>query len=307
MLNITDITKIAFVVEVLDCIRLCGCFYSPCVVLAVNMTIPNTLIKGTLGGEALLSVRYSSFSPDLPVIKWQLKREKSVTVVQSIGTDIIGTLRPEYRDRILVFENGTLLLHNLRLTDDGTYDVEISITDDTFTGEGSITLTVDGRSSLYIILSTGGIFLLITLVTICACWTPSKKIPPLMTHPATVLDLPLNSTTHRATPVPPTIVGLLPTLMGPLSTPATGIPESPQNHLSDNSWFNVTKKRIGVDSAPALVNAALPLTFLILCLGGYFTMMVLFLGFFLCELYAENYQTQKGKMSASTSMTKTNV
>ncbi|XP_068457086.1 hepatic and glial cell adhesion molecule-like [Clinocottus analis] len=238
-------------------------------VLAVNMTIPNTLIRGTVGGEALLSVSYSSVSLDLPVIKWQLKREKSVTVVQSIGTDIIGTLRPEYRDRILVFENGTLLLHNLRLSDDGTYDVEISITDDTFTGEGSITLTVDEsiskpyihmeassvlersenvilncshdngtrtayrwfkggkplnnmtrfmlstdqklltisrvlmadddiysctvenpvgnmtsqpirltvyrRSSLYIILSTGGIFLLITLVTVCACWTPSKK------------------------------------------------------------------------------------------------------------------------------------
>ncbi|XP_051257090.1 hepatocyte cell adhesion molecule-like [Dicentrarchus labrax] len=238
-------------------------------VLAVNMTIPNTLIRGTVGGEALLSVRYTSFSVDLPVIKWQLKREKDVTVVQSIGTDIIGTLRPDYRDRILVFENGTLLLHNLRLSDDGTYDVEISITDDTFTGEGSITLTVDEsisrpyinmesssvlelsenvvlncshdngtrttyrwfkggkpltnvtrfvlstdqkfltitrvlmadddvytcmvenpvgnmtslpirltvyrRSSLYIILSTGGIFLLITLVTVCACWTPSKK------------------------------------------------------------------------------------------------------------------------------------
>ncbi|XP_018547292.1 hepatic and glial cell adhesion molecule b [Lates calcarifer] len=244
-------------------------FFNSAEVLAVNMTIPNTLIRGTAGGEALLSVRYSSFSPDLPVIKWQLQREKSVTVVQSIGTDIIGTLRPEYRDRILVFENGTLLLHNLRLSDDGTYDVEISITDDTFTGEGSITLTVDEpisrpyihmesssvlelsenvilncshdngtrttyrwfkggkpqnnetrfvlspdsklltitrvlmadddiytctvenpvgnmtslpirltvyrRSSLYIILSTGGIFLLITLVTICACWTPSKK------------------------------------------------------------------------------------------------------------------------------------
>ncbi|XP_038563383.1 hepatic and glial cell adhesion molecule b isoform X2 [Micropterus salmoides] len=238
-------------------------------VLAVNMTIPKTLIRGTVGGEALLSVSYSSFSLDLPVIKWQLKREKSVTVVQSIGTDIIGTLRPEYRDRILVFENGTLLLHNIRLSDDGTYDVEISITDDSFTGEGSITLTVDEsisrpyiymesssvlelsenvilncshengtrttykwfkggkplsnvtrfvlspdqklltitrvvmadddiyscavenpvgnmtslpirltvykRSSLYIILSTGGIFLLITLVTVCACWTPSKK------------------------------------------------------------------------------------------------------------------------------------
>ncbi|KAK5887192.1 hypothetical protein CesoFtcFv8_015818 [Champsocephalus esox] len=238
-------------------------------VSAVNMSIPNTLLRGTVGGEAVLSVCYNSFSLDLPVIKWQLKREKSITVVQSIGTDIIGTLRPEYRDRILVFENGTLLLHNLRLSDNGTYDVEISITDDTFTGEGSITLTVDEsisrpfihmettsvlelsenvvlncshdngtktayrwfkggkllsnktrfvlspdqkfltimrvlmadddiyicmvenpvgnmtslpikltvyrRSSLYIILSTGGIFLLITLVTICACWTPNKK------------------------------------------------------------------------------------------------------------------------------------
>uniref|UniRef100_A0A1A7WUN0 Hepatic and glial cell adhesion molecule n=1 Tax=Iconisemion striatum TaxID=60296 RepID=A0A1A7WUN0_9TELE len=247
----------------------CFSFFNSIEVLAVNMTIPNALIRGVVGGEALLSVRYSSFSLDLPVIKWQLRREKSVTVVQTIGTDIIGTLRPEYRDRILVFENGTLLLHNLRLSDDGTYDVEISITDDIFTGEGSIVLTVDEpisrpyihmeassvlelsenfilncshdngtrtkyrwfkggkpltnetrfllsldqklltitrvlmadddvysctvenpvgsvtslpirlavyrRSSLYIILSTGGIFLLITLVTVCACWTPSKK------------------------------------------------------------------------------------------------------------------------------------
>lgn len=112
------------------------------------MTIPNTLIKATVGAEALLSVSYISLSLDLPVIKWTLKKEKSITVVQSIGTDIIGTLRPEYRDRILVFENGTLLLHNLRLSDDGTYDVEISITDDTFTGEGSITLTVDGGCNM---------------------------------------------------------------------------------------------------------------------------------------------------------------
>ncbi|KAM4727383.1 hepatic and glial cell adhesion molecule-like [Anableps anableps] len=238
-------------------------------VQAVNITIPNALIRGAVGGEALLSVRYSSFSLDLPVIKWELQREKAVTVVQSVGTGIVGTLRPEYQDRILVFENGTLLLHNLRLSDDGTYDVEISITNDIFPGEGSITLTVDEpvskpyihmevssvlelsenfilncshdngtrttyrwfkggkplsnetrfvlspdqrwltitrvlmadediyscavenplgnmtslpirlavyrRSSVYIMLSTGGIFILITLVTVCACWTPSKK------------------------------------------------------------------------------------------------------------------------------------
>ncbi|KAK9974131.1 hypothetical protein ABG768_022240 [Culter alburnus] len=238
-------------------------------VQGVNITSLETLIRGTVGGEALLSVRYSSTSLDPPVIKWQLKRDKPVTVVQSIGTEIIGNLRPEYRDRILVFENGTLLLHNLRLSDEGTYEVEISITDDTFTGEGSIDLTVDEpiskphvhmvtstvleltenftlncthdtgtkttyswakgglpllnetrlllsanqkvltitrvqvvdedvyscmvenpissmrslpvkltvykRSSLYIILSTVGIFLLVTLVTVCACWRPSKK------------------------------------------------------------------------------------------------------------------------------------
>ncbi|XP_062392103.1 hepatic and glial cell adhesion molecule b [Sardina pilchardus] len=236
---------------------------------AVNITTLGALIRGTTGGEALLSVRYASASQDAPVIKWQLKKEKPITVVQSIGTEIIGNLRPEYRDRILVFENGTLLLHNLRLSDEGTYEVEISITDDTFTGEGSIDLTVDEpisrpyvhvesstvleltqqfmlncshdtgtktiyswfkgdkpltnetrlvlspdqkvltitrvlmadddiysclvenplgsmksmpikltvykRSSLYIILSTGGIFLLITLVTVCACWKPTKS------------------------------------------------------------------------------------------------------------------------------------
>ncbi|XP_048839088.1 hepatic and glial cell adhesion molecule b isoform X2 [Brienomyrus brachyistius] len=238
-------------------------------VLGVNITSPGSLIRGTLGGDALLSVRYSSTSTEPPVIKWQLKRERPVTVVQSVGTHIVGTLRSEYKDRVLIFENGTLLLHNLKLSDEGTYEVEISITDDTFTGEGSINLTVDEpvsrpyvhmvastvlelseyfalncshdngtkavyswlkggkpltndsrlllspdhkiltitrvlmadddvysctvenpissmrsmpvkltiyrRSSLYIILSTGGIFLLITLVTVCACWKPSKK------------------------------------------------------------------------------------------------------------------------------------
>lgn len=114
-------------------------------VQAVNITTLGSLIRGITGGEALLSVRYASVSLDPPVIKWQLKKDKPITVVQSIGTEIIGNLRPEYRDRILVFENGTLLLHNLRLSDEGTYEVEISITDDTFTGEGSIDLTVDGE------------------------------------------------------------------------------------------------------------------------------------------------------------------
>ncbi|XP_033832320.1 hepatic and glial cell adhesion molecule a [Periophthalmus magnuspinnatus] len=240
-------------------------------VSSVNVTSQSQVVRGTVGREALLSVSYSSSSTDRPVIKWQLKRdkEKPITLVQSLGTDIIGNLRPEYRDRILVYENGSLLLHNLQLSDEGTYEVEISITDDTFPGERSIELTVDvpvsrpyiqmmassvleysehfnlhcshdngtkpiygwvkggkglandsrlmlshdqkvltisrvlmsdddiytctvenlisslksapvrltvyRRSSLYIILSTGGIFLLITLVTVCACWKPSKK------------------------------------------------------------------------------------------------------------------------------------
>uniref|UniRef100_H3CQR8 Hepatic and glial cell adhesion molecule a n=2 Tax=Tetraodon nigroviridis TaxID=99883 RepID=H3CQR8_TETNG len=240
-------------------------------VSGVNVTSQAQLVRGTVGREALLSVSYSSSSADKPVIKWQMKRprEKPITVVQSIGTDIIGNLRPEYRDRIFVFGNGSLLLHNLRLSDEGAYEVEISITDDTFTGESHVELTVDvpvskpyiqmmassvleyseqfhlhcshdngtkpvygwlkggkvlsndsrlqlshdqkvltiwrvlmsdddayactvdnpisstrsapvkltvyRRSSLYIILSTGGIFLLITLVTVCACWKPSKK------------------------------------------------------------------------------------------------------------------------------------
>lgn len=113
----------------------------------VNVTSQARVVRGTVGKEALLSVSYSSSSSDKPVIKWQIKRnrEKPLTVVQSIGTDIIGNLRPEYRNRILVFENGSLLLHNLQLSDEGAYEGEVSITDDTFTGECRIDLTVDGR------------------------------------------------------------------------------------------------------------------------------------------------------------------
>ncbi|KAM9734006.1 hepatic and glial cell adhesion molecule a [Menidia menidia] len=278
-------------------------------VSGVNVTSQTQVVRGTVGKEALLSVSYSSSSTDKPVIKWQLKRDKvkPVTVVQSIGTDIIGNLRPEYRNRILVFENGSLLLHSLQLSDEGAYEVEISITDDTFTGEHYIELTVDvpvskpyiqmmassvleysehfnlhcshdngtkpiynwlkggkvltndsrlllshdqkvltilrvlmsdddvyactvenpissmksipvkitvyRRSSLYIILSTGGIFLLITLVTVCACWKPSKKkhrpvpqrAPVYMEHSENGHDVdvvPKPTTLGRRSPMP---------------------------------------------------------------------------------------------------------
>ncbi|NXC77548.1 HECAM protein, partial [Anhinga anhinga] len=244
----------------------------------VNITSPTPLVRGTAGKAALLSVRYASASADKPVVKWQLKRDKPVTVVQSIGTEIIGNLRPDYRDRIRVLENGSLLISPLQLTDEGAYEVEVSITDDTFTGEKTINLTVDipiskpqvlvasstvlelsefftlncshengtkptytwlkdgrplsndsrlllspdqkiltitrvlmadddvysclvenpishgrsipvkitvyRRSSLYIILSTGGIFLLVTLVTVCACWKPSKNFASRCRGPA---------------------------------------------------------------------------------------------------------------------------
>ncbi|XP_068098802.1 hepatic and glial cell adhesion molecule isoform X2 [Hyperolius riggenbachi] len=235
----------------------------------VNITSHVQCVHGIYGQSALLSIQYSSSSNDKPVVKWKLKREKPVTVVQSVGTDIIGNLRADYKDRIQVFDNGSLQISNLHLSDEGTYAVEVSITDDTFTGEKNINLTVDvpvskprvsapsstvleltenftlscvhdngtkplytwlkggkplangsrillsidwrvmtisriimsdddiytclvenaissgrstslkltvyRRSSLYIILSMGGIFLLVTLVTVCACWKPSRR------------------------------------------------------------------------------------------------------------------------------------
>jgi len=74
-------------------------------VSGVNVTNQAQLVRGVVGKDALLSVSYTSTSADQPVIKWQLKREgeKPVTVVQSIGTSIIGNLRPDYRDRILPY------------------------------------------------------------------------------------------------------------------------------------------------------------------------------------------------------------
>lgn len=113
----------------------------------MNITSPSALVRGTAGKAALLSVRYASASPDKPVVKWQLKQDKPVTVVQSIGTEIIGNLRPDYRDRIRVLENGSLLISPLQLADEGAYEVEVSITDDTFTGEKTINLTVDSKGT----------------------------------------------------------------------------------------------------------------------------------------------------------------
>ncbi|MEQ2157586.1 hypothetical protein GOODEAATRI_003252 [Goodea atripinnis] len=123
---------------------------SMCEAFGVNVTSQTQVVRGMVGREALLSVSYSSSSSDRPVIKWLVKKDKvkPVTVVQSIGTEIIGNLRPEYRNRILVFENGSLLLHNLQLSDEGAYEVEISITDDTFTGEHYIKLTMMATSVL---------------------------------------------------------------------------------------------------------------------------------------------------------------
>uniref|UniRef100_A0A3B3RRX2 Hepatic and glial cell adhesion molecule n=1 Tax=Paramormyrops kingsleyae TaxID=1676925 RepID=A0A3B3RRX2_9TELE len=238
-------------------------------VQTVNVTGPGEPVRGTLGSDALLSVHYASFSTDLPIIRWQLRKDKPLTVVQSFGTDVIGNLRSEYRGRVRVFANGSLQLQGLRLADEGMYEVEVSITDDTFTGETSVNLTVDElistprvvmetsavlehmeaftlncshangtrptyswlkggkplandtrlllspdhksltitrvtpqddgiylclvenpvssvrsapvrltvyrRSSLYFILAAGGGFLFVTLVTVCACWGPSKK------------------------------------------------------------------------------------------------------------------------------------
>lgn len=120
---------------------------SPGLLAGVNITSPSALVRGTAGKAALLSVRYASASPDKPVVKWQLKRDKPVTVVQSIGTEIIGNLRPDYRDRIRVLENGSLLISPLQLADEGAYEVEVSITDDTFTGEKTINLTVDSKGT----------------------------------------------------------------------------------------------------------------------------------------------------------------
>uniref|UniRef100_A0A8C0G223 Hepatic and glial cell adhesion molecule n=1 Tax=Chelonoidis abingdonii TaxID=106734 RepID=A0A8C0G223_CHEAB len=125
------------------CLNLPCCLFPLGLLEGVNITSPVLLIHGTVGKPALLSVRYTSTSSDKPVVKWQLKRDKPTTVVQSIGTEIIGNLRPDYKDRIKILENGSLLISHLQLSDEGTYEVEISITDDTFTGEKNINLTVD--------------------------------------------------------------------------------------------------------------------------------------------------------------------
>uniref|UniRef100_A0A3B4ZCW4 Hepatocyte cell adhesion molecule-like n=1 Tax=Stegastes partitus TaxID=144197 RepID=A0A3B4ZCW4_9TELE len=326
----------------------------------VNVTSQAQVVRGTVGKEALLSVSYSSSSSDKPVIKWQLKRDKvkPVTVVQSIGTDIIGNLRPEYRNRILVFENGSLLLHNLQLSDEGAYEVEISITDDTFTGEHYIELTVDvpvskpyiqmmassvleyseyfnlhcshdngtkpvygwlkggkvlsndsrlllshdqkvltisrvlmsdddvyictvenpisnmksipvkltvyRRSSLYIILSTGGIFLLITLVTVCACWKPSNQseisIPatyaPVLPPSSNRTERPIWSAPRRYPRSPSPLAQPLPQpLPGPPLRPIRSPAHSPGSSPRSFSPIRKVRTPVGIPTSHLPVEA----------------------------------------------------
>ncbi|XP_013926997.1 PREDICTED: hepatocyte cell adhesion molecule-like [Thamnophis sirtalis] len=78
---------------------------------------------------------------------------------------------------ILSHDQKILTITRVLMADDDTYSclVENPISK----GQSApVKLTVYRRSSLYIILSTGGIFLLGTLVTVCACWKPSKKYEP---------------------------------------------------------------------------------------------------------------------------------
>ncbi|KAK1899797.1 Hepatocyte cell adhesion molecule [Dissostichus eleginoides] len=75
---------------------------------------------------------------------------------------------------LLSHDQKTLTISRVGMSDDDIYACTV---DNPISNMKSIPvkLTVYRRSSLYIILSTGGIFLLITLVTVCACWKPSKK------------------------------------------------------------------------------------------------------------------------------------
>ncbi|XP_069750577.1 hepatic and glial cell adhesion molecule-like [Narcine bancroftii] len=68
----------------------------------------------------------------------------------------------------------TLTISQVHVTDDDIYSCTV---ENPISSSRSmpVKLTVYRRSSLYIILTTGGIFILVTLVTVCACWKPSKK------------------------------------------------------------------------------------------------------------------------------------
>ncbi|XP_032821744.1 uncharacterized protein LOC116948777 [Petromyzon marinus] len=119
---------------------------------AVNVTGPAGSVRGTAASTALLSVRYSSQSGGMPVIKWRLIRptsgahspsvSRTVMVVQSFGGEGQAPAA-EFANRVHVFRNGSLQLMLLRLSDEGTYEVEITITEDAVVGHHSVQLTVD--------------------------------------------------------------------------------------------------------------------------------------------------------------------
>ncbi len=138
--------------------------------LTENFTLNCTHETGTKttyswakGGHPLLNETRLLLSPDQKVL--------TITRVQMVDEDVyscmvenpISSMRSP-PVRLTVYSKNGLFQHNSLLKKCSCFKYSIHIC-----------VMFAERSSLYIILSTVGILLLVTLVTVCACWKPSKK------------------------------------------------------------------------------------------------------------------------------------
>uniref|UniRef100_UPI00358EB74F hepatic and glial cell adhesion molecule-like n=1 Tax=Myxine glutinosa TaxID=7769 RepID=UPI00358EB74F len=111
--------------------------------VALNVTGAAGPIRGVAGHAALLQVRYSlPGGREAALVQWRRLAPRPAAVGQWFAGEPLS-IQPDFVERVRVRLNGSLEILQLKPSDEGIYQVEISITGSVESGHHSLRLMVD--------------------------------------------------------------------------------------------------------------------------------------------------------------------